>query len=301
MRALAIAGLLLVAACGSGDDEDTAEPTASTAATTSAAVTTSPPTTSPATDSVPTSARATAPGSTVPTTVAPVTDPATTTATTDAPNASPTDAPPPIGSPIQVAWIGGSEVVLWDVSLPAIANGLGLAHDGRPLEFRAVTGLAPSPTATRDMVTTALAEGVEALIVTFNPQWLYGRVCEGVEPPHARYACLLEDGEIVGGAAIDELVATIAAAGVPALAVLTPTSVDALEDPQLDDLIVLANDRLQERIAAAPSIVVLDESLTAGRPEFREGVGFYDMVHATPDGAPLLAELVTSQLLPLLP
>jgi phospholipase/lecithinase/hemolysin len=137
---------------------------------------------------------------------------------------------------------------------------------------------------------------VEALIVTFNPQWLYGRVCAGIEPPHTRYACLLADGPVVGAAAIDELVATIAAAGVPAVVVLTPTSVDALESPELAGLIALANDRLEQRVAASSAIAVLDETLTAGRQEYREGVGFYEMVHPTPAGAARLAQSIATTL-----
>jgi len=180
------------------------------------------------------------------------------------------------------------------VSLPAIADELGLSNRGRPLRFDAITTIAASADDTHAMVSSALAAGVEALVVTVNPQWLYGRVCEGIEQPHARYACLLADGEIVGGQAIDALMSTIAGSGVPTLLVLMPTSVDALENPELTALIALANDRLCERIPAQPGIRVLDESLTAGRPEFREGAGFHDMVHTTPEGARLLAGLIAA-------
>jgi hypothetical protein len=41
---------------------------------------------------------------------------------------------------------------------------------------------------------------------------------------------------------------------------------------------------------------VLDETLTAGRPEFREGAGFHDMVHTTPDGAAALANLIVAEM-----
>lgn len=192
--------------------------------------------------------------------------------------------------------MGGSEVALRDVSLPALANELGLAAGGRPVVFEPFTTTAPSPVDTAALVTSALASGVEALIVTFNPQWLYGRACDGIEPPHTRYACLLADGPVTGAAAIDELVVTIVAAHVPAAVVLTPTSVDALEDPELAGLIALANDRLEQRITVSPSVVVLDETLTAGRAEFREGVGFYEMVHPTPAGAALLAQSIATTL-----
>jgi hypothetical protein len=196
--------------------------------------------------------------------------------------------------------VGGSEVVLRDVSLPSLANELGLEAAGRPVVFEPFTKTAASAVDTATLVSSALASGVEALIVTFNPQWLYGRVCEGIEPPHTRYACLLSDGPVTGAAAIDELVSTIAEAGVPALVVLTPTSVDALESPELAGLIALANDRLEERIArlgTASSIVVIDERLTAGREEFREGAGFFEMVHPTPAGAALLAQVIATTLL----
>jgi hypothetical protein len=201
---------------------------------------------------------------------------------------------------VHVAWVGGSEVELRDVSLPAIADGLGLAVDGRALRFDAITTIAASADDTHAMVSGALDGGADALIVTVNPQWLYGRVCEGIEQPHARYACLLADGEISGGPAIDALMATIASAGVPALLVLMPTSVDALDNPELTGLIALANDRLEQRIPAHPGIGVLDESLTAGRPEYREGAGFHDMVHTTPEGARLLAGAIAAELVGLL-
>jgi hypothetical protein len=201
---------------------------------------------------------------------------------------------------LRVGWVGGSEVVLRDVSLPSLANELGLEVGGRPLVFEPFTKTAASPVETASLVSSALASGVESLIVTFNPQWLYGRVCEGIEPPHARYACLLADGPVIGAAAIDELVSTIAAAGIPAVVVLTPTSVDALESPELAGLIALANDRLEQRIAhlvaASSAIAVLDETLTAGREEYREGVGFYEMVHPTPAGAALLAQSIATTL-----
>ena len=143
-----------------------------------------------------------------------------------------------MSQPLRVGWVGGSEVVLRDVSLPSLANELGLEVGGRPVVFEPFTKTAASAVDTASLVSSALASGVEALIVTFNPQWLYGRVCEGIEPPHARYACLLADGPVIGAAAIDELVSTIAAAGIPAVVVLTPTSVDALESPELAGLIV---------------------------------------------------------------
>jgi hypothetical protein len=197
---------------------------------------------------------------------------------------------------LRVGWVGGSEVVLRDVSLPSLANELGLEVGGRPVVFEPFTKTAASPVDTASLVSSALASGVEALIVTFNPQWLYGRVCEGIEPPHARYACLLADGPVVGAAAIDELVATIAGAGVPAVVVLTPTSVDALESPELAGLIALANDRLEQRIFVPSAITVLDETLTAGQEEYREGVGFYEMVHPTPAGAALLAQSIATTL-----
>jgi hypothetical protein len=47
-----------------------------------------------------------------------------------------------------------------------------------------------------------VTNGADALIVTINPQWLYGRLCLDVSPPHARYACLLEVGPVTGDDAI---------------------------------------------------------------------------------------------------
>jgi hypothetical protein len=221
----------------------------------------------------------------------------TTTTTTLARSAtSPPPTPSPISQPLRVGWVGGSEVVLRELSLPSLANELGLEVGGRALVFEPFTKTAASAVDTESLVSSALASGVEALIVTFNPQWLYGRVCDGVEPPHARYACLLADGPVVGAAAIDELVATIVESGAPAVVVLTPTSVDALESPDLAGLIALANDRLEQHVAAQSSIAVVDETLTAGREEYREGAGFYEMVHPTPAGAALLAQSIATTL-----
>ena len=199
--------------------------------------------------------------------------------------------------PVRVGWIGGSEVVLRDVSLPDLANALLATVDGRPLVFEAYTKTAPSPADTAAAVGAAVDAGVDALIVTINPQWLYGRVCEDVTPAHARYACLLEIGPVTGGAAISALGEEIVASDLPALLVLMPTSRDALEDPALVEPITIANDRLEQLLPTSPGIAIVDERLTAGRDEFREGVGFFDMVHATPSGAEQLAGAVTSELL----
>jgi hypothetical protein len=75
-----------------------------------------------------------------------------------------------------------------------------------------------------------------------------------------------------------------------------PTSVDALESPELAASIALANDRLEALIPPVSQLRVVDETLTAGRPEFREGAGFHDMVHTTPDGAGGLADLVVARM-----
>lgn len=203
-------------------------------------------------------------------------------------------------SPLRVGWIGGSEVVLRDVSLPAIANSLGLADDGRPIVFEAYTKDAPTPADTASAVANAASSGVSALIVTINPQWLYGRLCEGVEPAHVRYACLLEPGDATGSASITSLAGDIVATDLPTLMVLMPTSVDALDDPILTEPIAVANATLRQLLATSAQVVVIGEELTTGRPEFAEGVGFYDMVHPTPSGAQQLAGLLTGELLALL-
>ncbi len=231
-------------------------------------------------------------------TTAPATSVPPTTAAPAASTTPPTTQPEI--APIRVGWIGGSEVVLREVSLPAMANQSGASVAGRPLAFEAFTQIAPTPADTAGWVDAAVDSGVDALIVTFNPQWLYGRECEAIEPPHTRYACLLEDGPIVGAEAIAELVETITSTGLPTLIVLMPTSVDALESAELTDLVTLANDRLQETIPAESQLRVLDETLTAGRPEFREGAGFHDMVHTTPDGAGALSNLIVAELLELI-
>jgi hypothetical protein len=240
--------------------------------------------------------------STVPTTAPPATKPPLSTAapSTAAPTTTPSTSPPSQPSPLRVGWVGGSEVALREVVLPALANELSLRVDDRPVVFEPFTTIAPSPADTEELVLAALDSGADALIVTYNPQWLYGRTCDGIEPPHTRYACLLADGPIVGDEAIAQLTATITEAGVPAVIVLTPTSADALESAELAPLIATANDRLLERIPPSPDIAVLDEALTSGRPEFAEGVGFHDMVHATPAGAALLADLITARLVTLL-
>jgi hypothetical protein len=210
--------------------------------------------------------------------------------------AAPATTTPAAAGPFRVGWVGGSEVVLRDVSLPDFANSLGLTLDERPVVFEAYARTAPSPADTAQAVADADAGGVDALVVTINPQWLYGRVCEGVEPPHARYACLLEITAVTGGDEIEALGEQIVASALPALLVLMPTSVDALEDPALSEPIAVANDRLEELLPRGSGIAVVDERLTEGREEFREGVGFYDMVHATPTGAKQLAGAVAGEL-----
>jgi hypothetical protein len=246
-----------------------------------------------------TSVPAPGPVASAPATPAPATPaPALTTTPATTPSPAATDAPATtvVDDSIRVGWIGGSEVVLREVSLPAVANQSGATIAGRPLAFEPFTQIAPTPGDTANWVNAAADAGVDGLIVTFNPQWLYGRECPDIEPPHDRYACLLEDGEIVGSDEIAELVEAISSTGLPTLIVLMPTSVDALESPQLAESIALANDRLQEMIPAESQLRVVDETLTAGRPEFREGAGFHDMVHTTPDGAAALANLIVNEM-----
>jgi hypothetical protein len=228
--------------------------------------------------------------------VSPSTSTASVTSVTPTTLPATTSVSPVAEGEFRVGWIGGSEVVLRDVSLAEHANSLGATVDGRRVLFEAYTRTAPSPADTSAAVADAAAQGVDALVVTINPQWLYGRVCEGVTPPHTRYACLLEITEVTGGAQIESLGEQIVATALPALLVLMPTSVDALEDPALSEPIAVANDRLEELLPRGPSIEIIDERLTAEREEFREGVGFYDMVHTTPTGAKQLAGAVAGEL-----
>jgi lysophospholipase L1-like esterase len=132
--------------------------------------------------------------------------------------------------------------------------------------------------------------------VTFNPQWLYGRVCPGVEPPHARYACLLAEGPVTGEPEIAVLAERLAASGIPTLVVLMPTSTDALDDDRLRPLVALANQRLAALVPGSPTLLVVDQRLTSGRAEFAEGRGFNDMVHPTATGAALIAADLTAEL-----
>lgn len=234
--------------------------------------------------------------------VSPTTSPAgpstSTSTTTTSTTTTALAAAEPAG-PLHVGWIGGSEVELRDVSLPAAANVLELTARQRPVVFDAFTQVAPSPADTLARVDQALAGGAEGLIVTFNPQWLYGRVCEGVEPPHTRYACLLADGPVTGEAGITALAGRLALAGLPVVIVLTPTSTDALADEELGPLVLLANQRLAALVPASHSVRILDQQLTAGRPELAEGRGFHDMVHLTSSGAALVAAEVAGELVAL--
>ena len=189
-------------------------------------------------------------------------------------------------------------MVLRDVSLPEIANSLQATVGQRPVVFEAYTRDAPSASDTAAAVESAVTNGADALIVTINPQWLYGRLCLDVTPAHARYACLLEVAPVTGGDAIVALGEQVSAAGLPAVLVLMPTSIDALEDPVLAEPIAVANARLKALLPVDNDrVTVVDERLTAGREEFREGVGFYDMVHATPAGAEQLAGALAGELL----
>lgn len=270
---------LAMAGCGGGTD---------VADTTRVSVSTLPPT-------LPTTTPSTTTTSTTTTTTSTTTTSATTTSTTTTTTTS-TAASVPIPAGWSVGWIGGSEAVLRDVSLPAAAALLTPSLTGVPATYTPFTKIDPSPQETAGFAQQAVAEGANALIVTVNPQWIDERECAGVEPPHSRFACLLAPGDAVGATAIALLLDELIALNVPTLLVMQPVSSDAASSPELAPLIADARAKLTGLVPDSPMLEIADVEFTAGVPEFAEGIGFYDMVHPTSAGAGPLAAELTSQL-----
>lgn len=286
-RRAAIAVALIAAAAGCGDGGPGApsatgaapaatEPIPSTSGTSSSTTTTSSTTTSSTTTS------------------------GTTTSSTITTSASSSTTVPPVllpeaEVPLRLAWIGGSEVELRDASLPIAAATAHPRIAGREIEYRTIVAVAPDPARTRGWVEQAVADGADALIVSLNVSWLFGRTCEGVAPAHARYACLLAPVDEATAerqaAPVRELLAAIVRTRIPTVAVVIPHSTDALENPALADLIADAEATLTALDPGAANLLVIG-GVTAGRDGFREGDGFYNVVHPTPLGASRLVDVI---------
>lgn len=243
------------------------------------------------------------PSSSTTMTTATATTTAMTTATTSTSTTTTSTVPAttvPVTLPMpavwNVAWVGGSEAVLRDVSLPAAATRLTPTLTGVPATYTAFAKIDPSPAETAAFARQAADEGANALVVTLNPQWIHERQCEGIDSPHTRFACLLAPGDPVGLADISALLDELATINLPTLLVMQPTSSDAATNPELVPLIADVRRQLTELVPDSRLLAIADVEFTAGRAEFAEGVGFYDMVHPTPAGADPLAVELTTQL-----
>jgi hypothetical protein len=82
--------------------------------------------------------------------------------------------PPDDPAAFTVAWIGGSEVKLFNVSVPGTFTARVAAVGGRPLVVDTYSVIAPRPIDVVRAVETATANGADAIVVALNPAWTQG-------------------------------------------------------------------------------------------------------------------------------
>ncbi len=197
--------------------------------------------------------------------------------------------------PLRVDWIGGSDVALNEVSLPDAFLQHRSDVDGRPLDLRARTQIGALAPDVEAMIRAAVADRVEALIVSFNPVWLHflEGSCDALTVPRDRYRCLLtpQSAEITAErqAEIDSLMRAIVLADVPVYLYMQPHSADVMADPAVGQLITDAEQRLAALDPGLPTIIVRARNITRDAGPAREGTEFHDMVHLTPAGATVLS------------
>ncbi|MEL6891625.1 MAG: hypothetical protein AAFP84_08520 [Actinomycetota bacterium] len=208
-----------------------------------------------------------------------------------------------IDEPAQLAWVGGSSVVWDDRNLPAATDRRIERVGHRPASVIAVSEFAPSPGRMVEMIDAAVADGADGLIVAFNPSWTaWGSTprCDGITPPYAFYACILEppDEPVASErrAAIQELADAVESAGVPTFAYIVPHSTQSMNDPTLSDLITGAETLLASFDPGVESVEFRPTIITRGASGADEGTAFFDMVHPSPDGVELLADLLAPEI-----
>jgi len=208
--------------------------------------------------------------------------------------------------PLTVAWIGGSEVELRDVSLTgAMADHLPAVGD-RPIAYRPYTSIAAMPEDDVAHVDAAVAAGADVLAVSVNPAWLTWEdpYCAAVpgQPvdPVERYVCVLSpiSDEITARrhAALTALVDRIVATGLPAYLYFMPHSTTALTDPRIADLIAAREAELAAFDPGVARVRFRPASFTRGLDGFAQPDHFVDMVHLTPGGAQAVAAWLAGDL-----
>lgn len=221
------------------------------------------------------------------------------------PGVAPADVTTPaerLDEPLVVRWIGSSEIQLRDVSLPAAVAARLREVGDRPVVFQADAGIGRMAPEVAAGVRAAAASGADALVVSLNLVWLHwdGVGCDGVEPPHARYACLLTPVSPAVTAAraaeLRDLLATIADTGLPAFVYTQPLSTTALDDPALGEPVATAEAAMAGFDPRLERIAFVADSFTRRMAPTREGIEFHDMVHPTPAGAEALAAWLAPEL-----
>jgi hypothetical protein len=205
-------------------------------------------------------------------------------------------------APLVVDWIGGSDVVLREVSLPAAVAARISDVDGRPVVFRARTVIAPMAPDQQAMIELAASRGADAIVVSVNLAWRHwdGESCGGIEPPHSRYQCLLSSMSPAVDAQRDAefaaMVDAAVASNIPVYVYTVPHSTTAHADPTIEPLIADAEAWVSSHDPEVAHVRLVGRSAGRDIPGLDEGVHFYDMVHPTATGVELLADRLAADL-----
>jgi hypothetical protein len=81
-------------------------------------------------------------------------------------------APEQIPDTFQVAWIGGSEVKLREVSVPGTFDQVVTTFGGERVQIDAYSMIAPRPIDIVRAMDTAVANGADAMVIALNPAWV---------------------------------------------------------------------------------------------------------------------------------
>lgn len=214
-----------------------------------------------------------------------------------------TDAADRLDDPALLAWVGGSDVVWDDRSLPAAVSQRLDRVGHRPVEVRAVTDIGPDVDGMISLVDRAVADGADGLLVAMNVSWVgWGGTtqCNGITPVYAFYACILEplEGSERADRAekLQRLVDAVAATELPAFIYVIAHSAQAMSDPLLADRITAAEAFVASFDPGLDRIQYGDQIVTRGVSGADEGTAFLDMVHPTPAGVDLIANVMTPEI-----
>lgn len=205
-----------------------------------------------------------------------------------------------VETPVLLTWVGGSDVVDDELSLPAAAAARMGRIDDRPVEVRAVTDVDPDLARIGQLVAEAVDDGAVGLIVAISPTLAaYGGTgdCDDVTPDAARIACLLEPP--VGSeldereAELQQLVDDIVASGRPAFVYISGVSSQSLDDAELGADITTAEATIASVDPADTSVSFGTASITRGVTGADEGTAFVDALTPSASGVELLADLLT--------